>query len=213
MLSSDVLIICFLSLHRIIWKTYQTLRITSALLKLKNKKTNPPKELCIDLEFQTDRPLADSIITLCTPYYLSLIICFLFIFPIYASILPSKFTQFLQLLQKPHAVFICKTAMLFVHSKHSLSTPIRKTCQQSHNVNDVTFATRKHMSPEGPIFVAYCLKRRKLLYCPEWVILNKWVATFLRRKIHFYLLLADRYIPTDFKLLLPKARTCTLCLK
>ena len=37
-------------------------------------------------------------------------------------------------------------------NKHSLSTPITKTCQ-SHNVNGVTFVTRKHMFLKGPIFV------------------------------------------------------------
>ena len=31
--------------------------------------------------------------------------------------------------------------------------PVTKTCQQSHNVNGVTFVTRKHMSLEGPIFI------------------------------------------------------------
>lgn len=44
--------------------------------------------------------------------------------------------------------------MLFVHSKHSLSTLVTKTCQQSHRqCNSVKFVTRKHMSPQGPIFV------------------------------------------------------------
>ena len=42
---------------QIIWQTYQTLRITSALL---------------DLDFQTDHLLPDSIITLCTPWWFSL---------------------------------------------------------------------------------------------------------------------------------------------
>ena len=41
-----------------------------------------------------------------------------------------------------------------------MSTPITKTCQQSHNVNGVTFVTRKHMSLEGPFFfVLFWFKR------------------------------------------------------
>ena len=33
-----------------------------------------------------------------------------------------------------------------------MSTHITKACQQSDNVNGITFVTRKHMSPQGPIF-------------------------------------------------------------
>ena len=63
---------------RIIWQTYETLRITSAILEWKNKKQIQETEIYIDLDFQTDHVLQDSIITLCTPYNLSLIIIIIF---------------------------------------------------------------------------------------------------------------------------------------
>ena len=196
------------------WQTYQTLRITSALLEWKN----PRKELYIDLDFQTDYLLPDSIVTLCTqgrkaiyffvtdpiflrrklipdpkndenfdpctrfccwpdawfhekhcwsrfhvmwfqilelwslisapylplipdsiyplttltPYYLSLIICFPYecihfsfeINSVFATVAVATCTVYLKNL----------IAKLFVHFMHSLSTLIRKTCQQSHRV-------------------------------------------------------------------------------
>ena len=125
----------------------------------KKKKKNPTKDLCIDLDFQTDHLLPDSIITLCTPYYLSLIISFFLYFPY--KCIHSSF--------EIHSVFVTVTvatcslylknliAMLFVHS---LSTPITKTQTTiTENVNGVTFVTRKHMSPEGSIFSRGYLKR------------------------------------------------------
>ena len=74
MLSSDVLIICFLSLYiaRNTELFDKRIKPWEFFLSEKTKK-NLRRELCIDLDFQTDQLLPDSIMTLCTPYYLSLI--------------------------------------------------------------------------------------------------------------------------------------------
>ena len=80
--------------YRIIWQTYWTLRITSALLEWKNKKTSKKGTLHWPW-FSNRSPTAgfhrDSLHTLLplTHYF-----GFFFPFPINASILPSKFTQF-----------------------------------------------------------------------------------------------------------------------
>ena len=94
--------------------------------------------LCTDLDFQTDHLLPDSITTLCAPYYLSLIISF---FPYFLyKCIHSSF--------EIHLVFVTVTvatcsvylknliAMLFVHSKHSLSMLIRKVNNQLDSVKD-----------------------------------------------------------------------------
>ena len=117
---------------------------------VKKWKTDPRKELCIDLDFQTDHLLPDSIMTLCTPYYLSLIISFFLYFPY--KCLHSSF--------KIHSVFVTVTvATCSVYLKNLIAIHCQRPLQKhvnnhTDNVNGVTFVTHKHMSLEGPIL--YC---------------------------------------------------------
>ena len=111
-------------------------------LNKKNKQKNKGT-----LIFKQYHLLPDSIMTLYTPYYLSLIISFFLYFPF--KCIHSSF--------EIHSVFVTVTvarssiypknliAMLFVHSMHLLSTQIIKTCQQSHRHGCLPF-TKK--SPE-----------------------------------------------------------------
>ena len=77
----NLLLFLYVACKQSIWQTYQTLRITSALLELKNKKKQiQERNSAVTLIFKQYHVLPDSIVTLCTPYYLSLIVCFLNLF-------------------------------------------------------------------------------------------------------------------------------------
>ena len=51
----------------------------------------------------------------------------------------------------PQALLFTNSVCCFHTSRFKSLTSIH--CQQSHNVNSVTFVTRKHMPLEGPIFI------------------------------------------------------------
>ena len=124
------------------------------------------------------------------------LIRFFFIFPINASILLRNSLSFCNCYSS-HMQCSSLIAMLFLHSMHSLSTPITKTCQQSHRQCSWCNIRYPAHIPRGTYFCRLCQgiflsPSAASYYCVAGTIFYMWLErvrfigrAFFFRSIHY----------------------------